>query len=124
MTLKEAIGVKNADIDVKTGRRLTHEEVYGRAIDLLGGLDVVWEYVPFSLSEIQMALKKDRYLNNLAMSRWDTASGFQCRGADCVFIGGGIWGLYRRSGINAASNADGVCVLKECARLMAAREPQ
>lgn len=124
MTLKEAIGVKNANIDVNTGRRLTHEEVYGRAIDLLGGVDIVFQYVPFSLPEIQKALKKDRHLNNLAMSKWDLASGFLCRGVDCTFIGGGIWNLYRSSGIHSASNADGVCVLKECARLMAEREPQ
>lgn len=121
MTLKEAIGVKNANIDVKTGRKLEHSEIYGRAIDLLGGVDAVWQYVPFSLEEIKAALPKDKHLNNLSMREWDMASGFICRGADCRPVGGGIWALYRKAGINCASNSDGVCILKECARLMAER---
>ena len=40
MTLHEAIGV-NVDVDIKTGKKLTHSEVYGRAIEYLGGLDEV-----------------------------------------------------------------------------------
>lgn len=35
MTIKEAIRVKNANIDMDTGRKLEHSEIYGRAIDYL-----------------------------------------------------------------------------------------
>ena len=120
MTLSEAIGVKDANIDMKTGRKLEHSEIYGRAIDLLGGVDAVWVYVPFTLDGVKKMLSRDKYMN-FHMDRWDLASGFVCNGADCKLVGGGIWNLYRKVGINAASNAQGVCILKECARLMAAR---
>ena len=64
MTLKEAIGVHRCDIDSKTGERLTHSDIYGRAIDLLGGLDAVAQYIPFPMDVIRRALKTDPYLNN------------------------------------------------------------
>ena len=121
MTLKEAIGVL-VDIDIKTGEKLTHSEIYGRAIEFLGGLDDVARFVPFPVETIRMKLKDDPHLNNTAMSKWDAASGFVCRGIDCKFIGGGIWELYRQHRINAASNSDGVCILKEAARRLVARE--
>ena len=35
MTLHEAIGVR-VDTDIKTGEKLTHSEIYGRAIEFLG----------------------------------------------------------------------------------------
>lgn len=121
MTLKEAIGVR-VDIDVKTGERLSHSEVYGRAIELLGGLDEVAKFVPFPVEIIREKIKKDPYLNNTDMRQWDAASGFLCKGADCVLTGGGIWHLYRKHGITAASCSDGVCILKEAARRLAERE--
>ena len=121
MTLKEAIGVR-VDIDIKTGEKLTHSEIYGRAIEFLGGLDDVARFVPFPVETIRMKLKDDPHLNNTAMSKWDAASGFVCRGIDCKFIGGGILELYRQHGINGASNSDGVCILKEAARRLVARE--
>ena len=43
-------------------------------------------------------------------------------GVICRFIGGGIWELYRQHGINAASNSEGVCILKEAARRLVERE--
>lgn len=117
MTIKEAIGVKNCNVDAKTERVLAHSEIYGRAIDFLGGVECVWKYVPFSEEEVKKALGKDQHLNNLSMKKWDIASGFVRSGADCKAIGGGLWALYRKPGINAASCSDGVCILKECARL-------
>ena len=130
MTLHEAIGVKCCNIDVKTGEKLTHSEIYGRAIELLGGLDVVAQLIPFPVVVLREKVKEDPYLNNTPMSAWDRASGFMCgvfgnghrQEYDCRFIGGGIWELYRRHGITAASNSDGVCVLKEAARRLVERE--
>ena len=121
MTLHEAIGVR-VDTDIKTGEKLTHSEIYGRAIEFLGGLDDVAWFVPFRRETIRMKLKDDPHLNNTAMSKWHAAAGFVCRGIDCKFIGGGILELYRQHGINAASNSDGVCILKEAARRLVARE--
>lgn len=121
-SFSEAINVKNADIDTITGERLTHREIYARAINLLGGLDAVIPYIPFSLVAIKKALKTDEHLNNLSMQTWDLASGFRCRAANVTFVGGGVWHLYRKAGINSASNAQGVCLLKEAARQWAERE--
>ena len=121
MTLKEAIGVR-VDIDIKTGEKLTHSEIYGREIVFLGGLVEVSRLVPFPVETLGNKMKSDPYLNNTAMSKWDAASGFVCRCGDCKFIGGGIWALYRQHGINAASDSDGVCILKEAARRLVARE--
>ena len=122
-TFSEAINIKNADIDRTTGEKISHREIYTRAINLLGGLDDVIPYIPFGLEEIKEALKQDEYLNNLSMDKWDYASGFRCgRQGSVIFIGGGVWNLYRKAGINAASNAQGVCLLKEAARQWAERE--
>lgn len=116
MTLSEFMGIKNADIDIETGERMEHRDIYRRCIQRLGGLDAVKPYIPFSLAQLKAALPKDEYFNNLSLSKWDYASGFLCRGADCKFIGTGISALYRKHGIDAFSNAQGVSILKEAAR--------
>mgnify|MGYP007066965980 FL=1 len=117
MTIKEAIRVKNANIDMDTGRKLEHSEIYGRAIDYLGGLEIVKRYIPYDLETLKEAYKKDEYFNNLSMRKWDMMAGFISDGARCSFVGGGIWDLYRWHKINSASCSDGVCILKEAARL-------
>lgn len=124
MTLKEAVGVKSVDIDARTGAQLSHEEIYGRIIEFLGGLDEVGRFIPFQMSEIRDALENgDEHLNTLPLKEWDRASGFIAdhRG-NCVFTGGGIWTLYVKYGITAASSSDGVCILKEAARRIAQEE--
>lgn len=130
MTLNEAIGVKMANIDIRTGEELTHSEVYARAIDFLGGLDAVARFIPFPVEIIREKLKTDSDLNNTPIRAWDVAAGFQCgvlgnshrMQYDCRPTGGGLWYLYRQHGITGASCADGVCVLKEAARLLAAQD--
>lgn len=123
MTLHEAIGV-NVDTDVKTGEKLDHSEIYGRAIELLGGLDTVAEYIPFSLDRLQEAYRTDKHFNNLYLGDWDRAAGFRTNpfNGKCLFMRDGIWNLYRRHGITSASCADGVCVLKEAARRLVERK--
>lgn len=116
MNLDTAVGIKNCDIDVATGQKLTHEEVYGRKIEFLGGVEAVSKYVPFSIDKIRNALKKDYYLNNLSMQYWDAAAGFVSKNADCTPTCIGIWELYREHGTTYASCAEGVCILKETAR--------
>lgn len=115
-SLSEAINIKMADIDRDTGEKLSHEEVYTRAINVLGGLDEVLKYVPFTLEELTEAYKKDPHFNNLPMKKWDEASGFICRESSCTPTKTGIWWLYLRHGIDRISNSQGVCILKEAAR--------
>lgn len=119
MTPHEAVGIKG-DVDIKTGQKLSHSEVYGRIIDYLGGLQEVSKYVPYDVEYLRERIAKDPYLNNTHMGDWDRAAGFQYRQANCLFIGGGIWNLYRNHGINAAGCSTGVCILKEAARRMCA----
>lgn len=119
ITLKEAVGVR-VDVDVKTGQKLSHSEVYGRIIDYLGGLDVVGAYIPFPIEELRKKIKEDQWLNNTPMGAWDRAAGFVCRGPNCSLVGGGLWNLYRKRGITSASCSDGVSLLKEAARQLCA----
>lgn len=119
MNLDTACGLK-CDIDVKTGEKLSHEERYLRKINYLGGIDAVAPYIPFDIDLLAVLIKNDRALNT-SMWKWDLASGFVCRGANCEFVGGGIWELYRKHGINSASKSEGVCILKEAARQLIKR---
>jgi len=124
VTLEEAIGIRNANEDVQTGERVEHSEIYGRAIEFLGGLDVVARYIPYPLDVLQRCTKRDPHLNNTSMREWDAMAGFRTvlNTGICDFIGGGLWELYRKHGINAASCSNGVCILKEAARRLVARE--
>lgn len=108
MTLKEKIGVKFCNIDVNTGKELSHSEIYGRAIDVIGGLDVVVRDIPFQLDKIKEAIEKDAYLNNLPLWTWDRA-------------GIGLQFLFKSAGVSPTP-AECVCTLKEAARRWAERE--
>jgi hypothetical protein len=128
MTLNEALGVNDFSIDVKTGGEISLEEYCQRAIDFLGGLDEVGKYIPFPIETIREKLKNDPHLNNLSLSAWDTAAGYVCgtfgnawrQEYSCRPTGGGLWRLYVKHGVTSVSCADGVCILKEAARLLAA----
>ena len=122
MTIKEAIGVHKCDIDIKTGEKLTHSEIYGRAIEYLGGPDAVARFVPFPVDVLRKKLKEDLYLNNTPMRAWGTAAGFIRSGSNCKPYNGGIWYLYRQHDITSASMCEGVCILKEAARRLVERE--
>lgn len=122
MTIHEAIGV-HIDVDIETGQKLSHSEIYGRAIEYLGGLAEVAAYIPFPLEVIKEKYAEDPNLNNLPLREWDWAAGFDTRTTyahrqiqECRFVGTGIWALYGRNKITSASCSDGVCILKEAAR--------
>lgn len=83
------------------------------------GYENVKKCIPFTLAEIKNALPKDEYLNNLPISKWDKAAGFIQSGSNCNFIGSPLTNLYRQKGVNAFSCAQGVSILKECARMWA-----
>jgi hypothetical protein len=118
MNINERIGLNWQQVDIATGEKLTHREKYKRIIDVLGYEDVK-RCIPFTLDEIRKALKKDENLNNLTLKRWDAAAGFSCPRGECYLIHSQLTNLYRKAGINAFSCSDGVCILKECAKLWA-----
>ena len=115
MNIDERIGIKNG-LDMETGAKVEHREKYRRIIDLLGYEDVR-RCIPFTLDELKKAIKTDVNLNNLPLKRWDAAAGFSCPQGECYLIHSQLTNLYRKAGINAFSCCDGVCILKECARL-------
>lgn len=122
MTIQEAVGVRNGDVDVKTGQKLSHSEIYGRAIEYLGGLDEVAKFLPFPLDLIRQKYAEDPHLNNLPLRGWDYAAGFLTNGARCDLIRTGICMLYARHKITSFSCSDGVCILKEAARRLVENE--
>lgn len=108
MTLKKKIGVDAYGFDVETGEQLSHSEIYGKAIEAIGGLDVVIRCIPFPLDRIKEAIKKDAYLNNLPLRAWDRA------GIELQF-------LFKSASVSPTP-AECVCTLKEAARRWAERE--
>lgn len=125
MTFDEAINIHKCNIDRTTGETISHSEKFTRAINLLGGLDVIIPYIPFTLEHIQKAVKEDENLNNLSAHMWNLSAGFKwtiTHGAhNYVPVNAGIWNLYRKAGITSASCSQGVCLLKEAARQWAER---
>lgn len=119
MNIYDAVNIKQANIDAITGETLSHEAVYDRIIDYLGGLTAIAAYIPFSINEIRKALKTDKHLNSLSLKKWDSAVGFTTCGPDAKPTFGGLWDLYRANGITSASLATGVCILKQAARRIA-----
>ncbi len=119
MTFSEFIGIKCADVDIETGEKIEHRTIYKRAVERFGGLDTIKPLIPFSKVQIKEALANgDEYLNSLPISKWDEASGFYCYGANCKpMFGAPIWRLYSKNGVTSVSNAQGVCLLKEAARM-------
>lgn len=125
MTLSQAIGVHMANTDVRTGRELTYEQVYDRAIDKLGGLAAVIQLIPFSKEEVVKALRYDRHLNNLRYDAWLMAAGFTRiqtsphLSPKYEAIYSDFWRMCRRAGITSMAPSQGVCILKRAAARVA-----
>lgn len=110
MTLEQAINIRNCDVDIATGKKITHEEIYTRAINLLGGLDAVIPHIPFSIAKIKTALDDhDEHLNTLPLRTWDFASNFLRR-------------RFNQVGVTVIPISQCVCTLKQAALQWAERE--
>lgn len=105
MTLDQVINIKNCDVDITTGERVSHKEKYTRLINAVGGLDAVILHIPFSLTSIKNAIKNhDEYLNTLPLRTWD----FAAENVKDL--------MYRKARITSSSLSERVCLLKEAAR--------
>ena len=109
-SLNEAIGVNCYNIDQKTGQELTHSEVYGRAIALLGGAETVVKVIPLSLETLRKQFARDRYLNTIPLQRWDN-------------WGYDIGERLKVRGVHATP-CELVCILKEAVKQLAERGKQ
>ena len=120
MTFNELCGVRTCNYDAVTGKDIGHREKYRRAINALGGLDSIIPFIPYPKGKIAEALRNgDEYLNTLPLLGWDMAAGFVGVGNNFRFVGGSLWGLYESHGVTCASCSEGVCLLKEAARMWA-----
>ena len=77
-------------------------------------------FSPFPLPFLAEKLKTDPYLNNTSLREWDLAAGFKSISfcTTPLLVRGGIWELYRKKGICAASCAEGVSILKTAAQIL------
>lgn len=122
MNIKQFMLNKGIDKD-----ELSHNEFYTKVVDTLGYKDIL-KYVPFSLLEIKRAFEKDVHLNNLPLKKWDEMSGIgmifnhQYKSYQPYHNHKGMYFIYKKHGINCYSQCDGVCILKQCARLAIERE--
>jgi hypothetical protein len=115
LNFKGFLGLDSYDKD-SSGKQWTHAEKYQAIVNALG-YDAVKRCIPFTLDQIKEAIQKDEHLNNLSMKKWDLASGFVNEGIYCKHVGSQLTSIYRKIGVNSFSNSDGVCILKECARM-------
>ena len=104
--------------DVKCAAYAPYREAVQFKINYLG-YEQVKKCIPYTLTEIKNALPKDENLNNLPIRKWDLAAGFVRNGSRWDLVGSQLTALYRSKGINAFSCAQGVSILKECARMWA-----
>lgn len=116
MDILQAIGIERCNIDVATGRSLSFDEIYDRAIRFLGGLEAVKPCIPFPIEDIRKAYPKDRHLNNLSLVRWHSAAGFLVKGGDPTLWHSRLIDLMGAHGIDEASPSTGTCLLKHAAR--------
>lgn len=116
MTIEKALGLKSME-----RFNYDHSTYYGMVINLIG-FEKVKGCVPFTEEEIRKAYKKDKHLNNLLMKTWDYAGGFavtETRYDQYITpINSTLRRLLKEAGVTCYSCAEGVCILKECARRM------
>ena len=122
MNIKQFMLNKGIDKD-----KISHNDFYTKVVDALGYKDIL-KYLPFSLIEIKKAFKKDIHLNNLDLKKWDEMSGIgmvynhEWKSMSPYHNHKGLYNIYKKYGINCYSQCDGVCILKQCARLALERE--
>ena len=123
MTLKEFANVDSFYRDLNTKREIPWREYIRRVIDKLG-IDNIKPYIPYDIEYLRERIKHDIHLNNTEMERWNVAAGFMSvidKKAGSQYykpIPYGVSYLFLSKGITTFSPADGVCVLKETARIL------
>lgn len=101
---------------------MPYETKYTEIVEALG-YESVKKCIPFSLKSLQEAYETDENLNNLGIGTWDKAAGFSYnmshRGGmgNYLCIGSPLITQYRNIGVTQYSCADGVCILKQCAKM-------
>ena len=121
MNLKKFANVDSCYRDLDTGEEVKWNDYMARVIEKLG-IENIAPYIPYRLDFLEEKMKEDIHFNNTSLANWDRAAGFIVRGAQCIPMYDGITHLFRRNGITSYSCSDGVCVLKEAARMLCKKE--
>lgn len=117
MNLKQFASVDSMYRDLDTGQEVPWRDYMRRVIDKLG-LDHIKYYIPFAIESLKEKLQEDVHLNNTDLQVWYGASGFWFNNGKMQYKALGLSRLFVRNGITCFSPSDGVCVLKEAARIL------
>ena len=104
MNVRTFVGV-NSIYMKENGEKMSHEEVFTKIVETIG-LENCIAYIPATKEEIQKALEKDSYLNNIPLKKWEDNHP--------LFIN-----LFLSIGINTISLSDTVSTLKRSAKMWA-----
>lgn len=113
-TIAKILGKENYNID------MPHRIKYANVINLLG-YENVCKCIPFTEKELREIYAKDpEHLNSTKadLNRWDIAGGFICNDPDVYPTRSMLRTLLKGKGVTCYSCAEGVCILKECAKQM------
>lgn len=123
MNLKQFANVDSLYKDFDTGIEVPWCDYMHRIIEKLG-IDNIKPYIPYEIDYLKAKLKEDVHLNNTELRRWDGAAGFvpvlnrTAQIEEYKRLSGGLAYLFVCNGITCFSPSDGVCVLKEAARML------
>ena len=123
MNLKQFANVDSLYRDLDTGKEVPWCDYMHRIIDKLG-LENIKPYIPYELWYLREKLKADVNLNNTELIMWDGAAGFvpvlnrTTRIEEYKRLSHGLAYLFVCNGITCFSPSEGVCVLKEAARML------
>lgn len=120
MTFKEALCIPS---DLNSSREEYRDE-YKMIIEALG-YEEVKRCIPFTIEKLKEAYKEDDFFNNLPLKKWDKAAGYDTgwHGEMVNFVGSELTKLYREKlRVDIFSCAEGVCILKNCAKMWVEEE--
>lgn len=126
MDLRQFANVDSFLRDLESQETISWNEYMERIINKIG-LHRIKLFIPYGVECIREALKEDEHLNNLPLSSWDRASGynlntrFENRG-QVVFYHTGFGQFLIDNGINIISLSECICILKEAARMLCEKE--
>lgn len=107
------------ELAVPGRKNLSHDQIYDRIIDALGGPEALRQYLPRPVPELSDTFARDRNLNSIPLGEWDAAAGFIHTGARNgwrVYVpSGGVWPLLSAHGVTWSSASQNVCLLKRAA---------
>ena len=127
MTLKAFAGVDSFYRDIETEMEISHTEYMHRIIDKLG-LENIARYIPFDIDYLKEKLKKDKNFSDTEIQAWDVAAGFipqinrKTHTLEYNHSHSGLAYLFINNRITCFSVSEGVCVLKEAAKILCERE--